>query len=81
MHTADRPGRVPGLLRAVLSAAALAAAAACSRSQAAMPPAKAERPVVAVARAARANLAETLTLAAEFRPFRRSTSTRRCRAT
>ena len=69
MHTANRPARAPGFLLAVLSAAALAAAPACSRSQAATPPAKAERPVVAVARAARTDLAETLTLAAEFRPF------------
>lgn len=44
------------------------ACAACSRSQAAAPPA-ANRPVVAVARASPADLSETLTLAAEFRPF------------
>jgi multidrug efflux pump subunit AcrA (membrane-fusion protein) len=49
--------------------ASLAAATACSRSQAATPPAKADRPVVAVARAERTDLSDTLTPAAEFRPF------------
>ena len=69
MHRTDHHTRGPRALAAVLTAAALAAAAACSRSQAATPVARADRPVVAVARAARADLNDTLTLAAEFRPF------------
>jgi RND family efflux transporter MFP subunit len=59
------PRALPGIVVAV----AAAAAAACSRSQAATPNAKADRPVVAVARAVHADLHETLTIAAEFRPF------------
>src|SRR4051794_36773517 len=56
-------------VRTALAAASLAAAASagCSKSQAAAP--AAEPPTVAVARAQRGDLAETLTLAAEFRPF------------
>ena len=68
MHTADRLARPTRAPLAALGLAALAAASACSRSQAATP-SKPERPAVAVARAERADLAETLTLAAEFRPF------------
>ena len=46
------------------------AAPACSRSQAASPPAAAQPPTtVAVARAERRDLAETLTIAADFRAF------------
>jgi RND family efflux transporter MFP subunit len=47
----------------------LLTAAGCSRTRAAIAATTAERPTVAVARAQRADLAETLTLAAEFRPF------------
>jgi RND family efflux transporter MFP subunit len=66
MHLAQRFGRTTHLLPAALLVSVLSAA--CSRSQAAAPPA-AGRTAVAVARAERTNLAETLTLAAEFRPF------------
>jgi RND family efflux transporter MFP subunit len=67
MHTADSsvPRRA---LPAIVVAAAVAAATACSRSQAAAPSHSA-RPAVAVVAAHRADLSETLTLAAEFRPF------------
>jgi RND family efflux transporter MFP subunit len=69
MYT-DHHALPPRALLAVLAAAAVAAVStACSRSQAATPPAKADRPVVAVARVARADLDQALTLAAEFRPF------------
>ena len=69
MYRADYHTHRSRALAAVLTAA-LAAAAACSRSQAATPAARAaDRPVVAVARAARGDLNDTLTLAAEFRPF------------
>jgi len=66
--TADRLAR---RIRSPLAAFVCAAmtASACSRSQAAATMPKTDRPVVAVARAERADLAETLTLAAEFRPF------------
>jgi RND family efflux transporter MFP subunit len=67
MHNARRFGNPIHLTLVAASLAALTAA--CSRSQAATPPPTAQRPVVAAARAARTNLAETLTLAAEFRPF------------
>jgi len=64
------PPRWPRTALAAFAAAVVAAsAAACSRSQAASPPAAANRPTVAVARAARGDLSDTLTLAAEFRPF------------
>ena len=55
---------------AVAAVVSLAAVTACSKSQAAAPPASAE-PVttVAVAKAERGDLAETLTIAADFRPF------------
>jgi RND family efflux transporter MFP subunit len=54
-----------------MTSAALAAsmaAAGCGRSGAAVAPA-AERPAVSVVRIARGDLAQTLTLAAEFRPY------------
>jgi RND family efflux transporter MFP subunit len=68
MHIAYRHARLPHAA-AVLLPIALAASAACSRSQAAAPSATTSRLTVAVARAVRADLNETLTLAAEFRPF------------
>ena len=54
---------------AALSLASLLAAGGCSGSRAAEPAPAAAQPTVAVARAERADLSETLTLAAEFRPF------------
>jgi RND family efflux transporter MFP subunit len=61
--------RVRGTIGA-LAIASLAAASACSQPRAASPGATGSGPpTVAVAKAARGDLAETLTLAAEFRPF------------
>lgn len=58
----------PDRLAAAMTAfTVLATAAACSRSGAASTTAGA--PIVAVARASRTDLSQTLTLAAEFRPF------------
>jgi RND family efflux transporter MFP subunit len=69
MPRSDRFAVLRSGVAAAVAAAAMAATGACSRSQAATPATTAARPVVAVARAARADLNETLTLAAEFRPF------------
>ena len=68
MKRIDSIGRLLYGLAAVVAAAPMVAAGGCSKSQAAAPPGG-ERPTVAVARAERADLAQTLTLAAEFRPF------------
>jgi len=54
---------------ATLLLVGLFAAGGCSGSRAADAAPEAARPTVAVARAERADLSETLTLAAEFRPF------------
>jgi RND family efflux transporter MFP subunit len=51
-----------------LAAAALASASACSRPNLAASSTD-DRPIVAVAKVTRANLAQVLTVAAEFRPF------------
>src|SRR5262245_2111725 len=66
MRRIDSIERLPYGLAAV-AAAALLAATGCSKSQAAAPPGG-ERPTVAVARVERGDVAETLTLPAEFRP-------------
>jgi len=64
-----RPDRFASTLAGTAMAVAAAlAAGACSGSHAATP-AAAERQTVAVARVQRADLSQTLTLAAEFRPF------------
>src|ERR1019366_10606784 len=55
-----------------LAAAAVAAAlggTGCAGTRAAVPGAAADAPVVAVAKVARGTLSQTLTLAAEFRPY------------
>jgi RND family efflux transporter MFP subunit len=69
MRTTDPIGRL--LYRiAVAAVVPLAAATGCSRSQAASPPAAGQPPTtVAVVKAERRDLAETLTIAADFRPF------------
>src|SRR5262252_5254881 len=67
--TMTRPDRFASTLAGTAMAVAAAlAAGACSGSHAATP-AAAERQTVAVARVQRADLSQTLTLAAEFRPF------------
>ena len=69
MRTTDPIGR---LLYGIAIAAVvlLAAQTACSKSQAAAPPASGEPPTtVAVVKPERRDLAETLTIAADFRPF------------
>src|SRR5580765_8057459 len=55
------------LIGVVVGAAAAAGSTACTRPRAA--PATAERPSVSVTTIARGDLAQTLTLAAEFRPY------------
>ena len=68
MRTTDPIGRL--LFGIAVAAVVPLAATACSRSQAASPPAAAQPPTtVAVARAERRDLAETLTIAADFRAF------------
>jgi RND family efflux transporter MFP subunit len=69
MQTIDRFTTSARAAVGVVSLAVLAAAGACSGSHAATPAAAADQPTVAVAKAQRGDLAETLTLAAEFRPF------------
>ena len=69
MRTTDPIGRLLYGI-AVAAVVPLAAAMACSESQAATPPASAEpRTTVAVVKVERRDLAETLTIAADFRPF------------
>jgi len=69
MLKTDPIGRLLFGLAAAAAVLPLAAASACSKSQAAAKAAADERPTVAVVRAERADLAEALTLPAEFRPF------------
>src|SRR5262249_5634346 len=68
----DRTDSIGRLLHVFVAAAAivpLAAASGGSKSQPASAPPGDDEPTVAVARVERGELAETLTLAAEFRPF------------
>jgi RND family efflux transporter MFP subunit len=69
MKKTDPIGRLLYGFVAVAVAVPLAATAGCSKSQAASSPPTEMAPTVAVARAERGDLAETLTLAAEFRPI------------
>ncbi|HJZ76861.1 MAG TPA: efflux RND transporter periplasmic adaptor subunit [Vicinamibacterales bacterium] len=69
MKRTDPIGRLLYGVVAVVAIVPLAVATGCSRPQAAATAAADDRPTVAVARAARADLSETLTMAAEFRPF------------
>src|SRR4051794_8918218 len=67
MRTTDPIARLLYVL-AVATVVPLASATACSKSQAAAPPGE-PRTTVAVVKAERRDLAETLTIAADFRPF------------
>ncbi|HMF96488.1 MAG TPA: efflux RND transporter periplasmic adaptor subunit [Vicinamibacterales bacterium] len=69
MKRTDPIGRLLYGVVAAVAVVPLAASPGCSKSQAAATAATDDRLTVAVARAARADLTETLTLAAEFRPF------------
>src|SRR5262249_27806896 len=69
MKRIDPIGRLVYGLVAVVAIVPLAVATGCTSRQAAAGAAADDRPSVAVARAARADLSETLTMAAEFRPF------------
>src|SRR5262252_613022 len=69
MKRTDPIGRLLYGVVAVVGVVPLATSPGCSQSQAAARAPADERLTVAVARAARADLTETLTLAAEFRPF------------
>lgn len=67
--TCFRPVRLRAATILTAGAVALAACTGCSSTRAAGSPASAAPPAVAVARVARGDLTQTLTLAAEFRPF------------
>src|SRR5258707_14750951 len=69
MKRTDRFGNMACGTIAAISLLPLVAAGGCSRSRAAAAVATTERPIVAVAPVQRADLSETLTLSAEFRPF------------